>query len=148
MRERFHIFLREARELPGLDPGPSPDIGDTVFAFTLTGQIVARGAGVFARELDLQDAVDAEGFVAKAFDCICRPVVASVLILSEAGNYFGEVWSLQEHTGYLLLGKLSKVVDLPLIRRAATVPKEQPLQRLAPLHLILEPKNVVLVRKL
>ena len=33
-------------------------------------------------------------------------------------------------------------------RRSTPMPKEQPLQRLAPLQLILEPKHIVLIRKL
>lgn len=47
-----------------------------------------------------------------------------------------------------LLSKLPKMVHLALIRRPTPMPKEQPLQCLAPLKFILEPKHIVLIRKL
>ena len=40
------------------------------------------------------------------------------------------------------------MIHLPLIGRAAAMPKEQPLQALAPLQLIFEAKDVLLVREL
>lgn len=40
------------------------------------------------------------------------------------------------------------MVHLPLVRRPTAMPKEQPLQRLAPLQFILEPKHIVLIGKL
>ncbi len=71
MREFAHLLLGEASLLPSLDPGPSPDISDRVLALSVSGEVLTRLAGVFARELDLEHAVDAEGFVAVAVDCIC-----------------------------------------------------------------------------
>lgn len=68
MRERLHILLREPGELVALDPRPGPDVRDRVLALSFAGEVLARGAGVFAAELDLEDAVDAEGFVAEALD--------------------------------------------------------------------------------
>lgn len=50
-------------------------------------------------------------------------------------------------TRNLLLRKNIEMVRLPLIRRPTPMPKEQPLQSLIPLQLILEPENVVLVVK-
>ena len=48
MRERFHVFLAEASELPPLDPRPRPDVSDGVFALAVAGQVLAGLAGVFA----------------------------------------------------------------------------------------------------
>ena len=71
MWEGFHVLLAEAGELPPLDPRPCPDISDRVFPFTVAGQVLAGLASVFAAQLDLEDAVDAEGFVAETFDRVC-----------------------------------------------------------------------------
>ncbi len=49
-------------------------------------------------------------------------------------------------TRHLLLGENAEKVQLPLIRRAATMPEEQPLQALAPLQIIGEPKQFISVR--
>ena len=68
MRERFHIFLRKAGEFVAFDPRPGADVGDAVFAFAVAGEVVAGLACVFAAEVDLEHAVDAEGFVAEAVD--------------------------------------------------------------------------------
>ena len=59
-----------------------------------------------------------------------------------------EIVRIGIRTRNLLLRKLGEMIRLPLVRRTAPMPKEQPLQRLTPLQLILEPKHVVLVRKL
>lgn len=64
-----------------------------------------------------------------------------------------EAWGTEKarqgiRTGDLLLSELPKVVHLSLIGCATAVPKEQPLQRLAPLQFILEPKHIVLVGEL
>ena len=40
------------------------------------------------------------------------------------------------------------MIDLALIRRPRAMPEEQPLQRLAPLELILEAEHVILIREL
>ena len=71
MWEGFHIFLAEAGEFPALDPRPCPDIGDGVFPLAVAGQVLAGLARVLAAQLDLEDAVDAEGFVAETFDGVC-----------------------------------------------------------------------------
>lgn len=59
-------------------------------------------------------------------------------------------WRKQDsvRTGDLLLSELPKVVHLPLIGCATAMPKEQPLQRLAPLQLILEPKHIIFIGEL
>ena len=54
-----------------LDPRPRPDVGDRVFALTLAGQVVSWLAIILAREVDLEHAADAEGFVGIAFDGVC-----------------------------------------------------------------------------
>ena len=68
MWEGFHIFLAESTECPTLDPRPGTNISDGVFALAITGQVIARFAGVLAAQLYLQDAIDTEGFIAEAFD--------------------------------------------------------------------------------
>ena len=68
MGKGLHVLLAEAAERPALDPGPGADIRDRVFALAVAGEVVAGFAGVFAAQLDLEHAVDAEGFVAEAFD--------------------------------------------------------------------------------
>jgi hypothetical protein len=78
MRERTHLLLGEATPLPALDPRPRPDVRNGVLALSLASQVVARLARVFTREVDLEHAVDAEGFVSEAVDRIC--VAKSVLI--------------------------------------------------------------------
>lgn len=45
----------------------------------------------------------------------------------------------------LLLCELGKMIGLALVRRAAPVPEEEPLQRLATLELVFEAEDVVLV---
>ena len=77
VREGLHIVLGEARELVALDPGPGADVGDGVLALAVAGQVVAGFAGVLAAQLDLEDAVDAEGFVAEAVDGVCGLMRAS-----------------------------------------------------------------------
>jgi hypothetical protein len=68
MRERLHVLLSETSLLPALNPRPSLDVGDAVLALTFAGEVLALFAGVLARELDLEHAVDAQGFVAEALD--------------------------------------------------------------------------------
>jgi hypothetical protein len=68
MWERLHVLFGEPSLLPALDPRPSLDIGNAVLAFAFAGEVVALFAGVFARELDFEHAVDAQGFVAEALD--------------------------------------------------------------------------------
>lgn len=40
--ERLHILLRESRELPGLNPRPSPNVRNGVFSLSVTSQIFTR----------------------------------------------------------------------------------------------------------
>ena len=68
MRKLVHFLLCKPGKLPALDPGPGANVRDAVFAFAIAGEVVARGAGIFAREADLEHAEDAEGFVFEAFD--------------------------------------------------------------------------------
>ena len=60
--------MTKSSELPPLNPRPGADIRDTVFAFAVTGEVLAWGTGVFAREMDLENAVDAEGLVAETLN--------------------------------------------------------------------------------
>lgn len=70
MGERLHVLVAEARELVSLDPRPSPDISDRVFALAGAGEVVPRGARVFPRELDLEYAINSQSLIVKAFDCV------------------------------------------------------------------------------
>jgi hypothetical protein len=79
MWERLHVLLREARELPGFNPRPSPNVRDGVFALPISGQILARCAGVLATQLDFQHAIDAEGLVAEAFDGVFGSSLSAIL---------------------------------------------------------------------
>ena len=69
MREILHLLVREAGELVPFYPRPRADVGHAVLALSVAGQVLARLARVLAREADLDDAEDAEGFVAEAVDC-------------------------------------------------------------------------------
>jgi hypothetical protein len=66
--EGLHVLGREAAALPAFDPRPCLDVRDTVFALTLAGEVVSWLARVFAGQADLEDAVDAEGFVLVSVD--------------------------------------------------------------------------------
>jgi len=68
MREILHLLLAEASLLPALNPRPRLDVGDAVLALAVAGQVLAGFAGEFAREVDFQHAVDAQGFVLEARD--------------------------------------------------------------------------------
>jgi hypothetical protein len=68
VRELVDLLLREARALPALDPRPGLDVGNAVLALAVPGQVLARLAGVFAGEMDLEYAVDAQGFFFEALD--------------------------------------------------------------------------------
>ncbi len=68
MRERLHILFTETSEFPSLNPRPGANIRYAVFAFAVASEVFAWGTGVFAGEMDLENAVDAEGFVAETFD--------------------------------------------------------------------------------
>lgn len=82
MRERLHILRAKTTEFPRFNPRPSTDVRNGVFALAIAGEVFARGAGIFARELDLEDAVDAHGFVVETFDC-----VFCVLSVSNAASF-------------------------------------------------------------
>jgi hypothetical protein len=66
--EGLHVLGREAAALPAFDPRPCLDVGDAVFALALAGEVVSWLACVFAGQADLEDAVDAEGFVLVSVD--------------------------------------------------------------------------------
>jgi len=68
MREVLHLLLGEARPLPALDPRPGLDVGHAVLALAVAGQVLARLARVLAGQLDLEHAVDAQGFFLEALD--------------------------------------------------------------------------------
>ena len=68
MREVLHLLLGEASLLPTLDPGPSLDVRDAVFAFAVASQVLAGFSRVFAGELDFEHAVGAQGFLLEALD--------------------------------------------------------------------------------
>ena len=72
MRKRLHIPLLETRKLPPFHPRPRPDVRNAVLALAIAGEIVAWLAGVFSREVDLEDAVDAQGLVAEALDGVWK----------------------------------------------------------------------------
>lgn len=80
MRERFPLLRREQVVLQMLHPGPRPDVGDRVLALVFAGEVVSLLAGVFARQVDLEHADDAEGFVAVTVDGVCG--------LSPGGGWF------------------------------------------------------------
>ena len=90
MRERLHVVLSKAGETPALDPGPSPNVGDRVFAFAVASEVIFGFAGVFARELDFENAVDAEGFVLEAFDGVCFVSIVICVSLGPFGG--GQEW--------------------------------------------------------
>ena len=71
MRERFPLLRREHVILQMLHPGPCPDVGDRVLALVFTGEVVSLLAGIFARQVDLEHADDAERFIAVAVNGIC-----------------------------------------------------------------------------
>lgn len=91
MRERFHVILGKARELPTLDPWPGADIRNRIFTFTFTSEILARRASILAAQLDLEYTVDAEGFVLEAVDGIWVPLAKSPTqgIQKTTGTYRG-----------------------------------------------------------
>lgn len=68
MRKRLHLFFSEAAPLPIPDPRPRANVRDRILALAVTSQILARAVGVFAREVDLEHAEDAQGFVAEPGD--------------------------------------------------------------------------------
>lgn len=77
MWEWLHFFLAEPTELPRINPRPGSNISDRVFAFAVTGQVLARLAGVLAAQLNFEYTVDAERFVSETVDGICVSTVAS-----------------------------------------------------------------------
>jgi len=79
MREILHLILGEATLLPVLDPRPGLDVGNRVFALVTACEIVARLAGVLARQADLEDAKDAERLVLEALNGVCGPSSANTV---------------------------------------------------------------------
>ena len=70
MRERLPLFVREHFVLEMSNPRPSPDIRDRVFALIFARKVVSGLAGIFARQVDLENAEDAESFVGVPFNSI------------------------------------------------------------------------------
>ena len=70
MREFIHFLLLKFTEGPAFYPRPRTDISNAVFAFPVPGQIFARLTSILAGEVYLKDAVDSQGFIVKALDCI------------------------------------------------------------------------------
>lgn len=110
--------------------------------------------------MDLEHAVDAEGFVAEAVDGIC---ILQVRLEKKGGGGDKEkVWMVAgkekkkdkgkdgmiTRTLNLLRRGPQKMIHLALVRRSTSMPEEQPLQALVPLQLVLEPKPILLIRKL
>lgn len=127
MRERLHVFLAEPTELPALNPRPGSDISDGVFTLAVTGQVLARLAGVLAAQLDLEHTVDSEGFIAETIDGVCVSTRASTWHASSQKVIdveYGEMQGRGTRTRDLLLCELGKVVHLPLVRRPTAMPKE------------------------
>jgi len=87
MREVLHLLLREACLLPALDPRPGLDVGDAVLALAVAGQVLARLAGVLAGQLDLEHAVDAQGFFLEAFNGVGN------FLRSRAGEVVDLAWT-------------------------------------------------------
>ena len=100
MRKLIHILLRKRRiAVPALHPRPRLDIRDTVLALALAGEVVARLAGVFAAEVDLEHAEDAQGLVFEAVDGVfdllgrgAREVVDLALVSRLVLGCVEEVW--------------------------------------------------------
>ena len=70
MRKVLHLLLGETGALPALDPRPGLNVGDAVLTLAVAGQVIARLACILAGQLDLEHAVDAQGFVLEAFNGI------------------------------------------------------------------------------
>ena len=109
MGEGLHILLREARELPTLHPRPRADVCDAVLPLSVAGEILTWLPCVLATQLNLQDAIDAQGLVSESLDGV----------------------------GDLFLGKFGEVVDLALIRSAGAMPEKKPLKLSYPPQMII-----------
>ena len=68
MGEWLHLLFRKPSTFPSLDPRPGADIRYAVFALAVTSEVLAWRTGVFAGKVDLENAEDAEGFVAETVD--------------------------------------------------------------------------------
>jgi hypothetical protein len=138
MRERLHVLFGETRLLPALDPRPSLDIGHAVLAFAFAGEVLALFAGVFAGQLDLEHAVDAQGFVAEALDGV------GDFLGGGAGEVVCLACGVWLDLALMVSIKERKIV-LTLVGCSGTVPEEDPLQALVTLELVFEAEGVVLV---
>ena len=142
MRELVDLLLREARALPALDPRPGLDVGHAVLALTVASQVLARLARVLAGQLDLEHAVDTQGFFLETLDG-----VGDFL-----GGGAGEVVDLAWRGGvscFVLFVEVGFLVCfLTLVGCSGAVPEEGPLQGLATLEFVLEAEGVVLVGEL
>ena len=68
MRQFLHLLLRHATKLPTFHPRPSPDVSNRVLALPIACKILAGFAGIFAAEMDLENAVNAQSFVPETVD--------------------------------------------------------------------------------
>lgn len=144
MRQFLHLLLRHATKLPTFHPRPSPDISNRVLALPIPRQILSWFSGVLTAEMDFENAVHAQGFVAETVDCVGEfffgefvEVVELALLFAISGT------RLLEGAGQAEAGW--KRMFTNLIRRATPMPKEQPLQRHIPLKLILKPQLIPLI---
>ena len=138
MRERLHIVFSEARKLPPLNPRPGTNIRNGVLPLAITGKIVPRLTGVLARQADLQYAIDPQCLVLEALDGVFPNQSVTAC----------QWQSLLRLTWDLLLCEFGEVVYLSLIRRAATMPEEQPLKCFVSLEFVREAEDVFLVGEL
>lgn len=68
MRKLLELLLSEAATLPSLNPGPSLDVGDGVLSGSISGEVLARDAGVLAAQVNLENAEYAQGLILVAID--------------------------------------------------------------------------------
>lgn len=131
VRELLDLVWREARPLPILHPRPRLDVGDAVLAFAMTGQVLSRlTSGVYAGQLDLKDAEDAQRLVTETGDCVLATVSKRRRMRGLEISRFETVLREREQlirTWNLFRGHSREMVHLPLIWRPTAVPKEQPL---------------------
>ena len=139
MWEWLHFLLREARSFPALDPWPSTDIGNRVFAFARPSKVLARLAGIFTREANLKNPVHSQGFIFETFNGVCRKRLAGKSAVCRKSRLL--TWDL-------LLRSSCEVIHLALVRGSAAMPKEQPLKGFISLQFIGKPEDVLSVGEL
>ena len=97
----------------------------------MTGQVLSRlTSGVYAGQLDLKDAEDAQRLVTETGDCVLATVSKRRRMRGLEISRFETVLREREQlirTWNLFRGHSREMVHLPLIWRPTAVPKEQPL---------------------